>query len=97
MVASICDAIRDRAIVEFEYDGGMRTVEPHAHGISTAGHEVVRGYQVEGFSRSGNPEGWRLYDIFKIEGLRRTGTVFTQDRPNYSPDDRQMRSVHCHV
>lgn len=84
-------------MVEFDYDGGPRIVEPHAHGISTAGHEVLRGYQTGGYSRSGKSEGWRLFDVSKIEGLRQTGDHFMQDRPNYSPDDRQMRSIHCHV
>lgn len=97
MLVSVCSAIHDRAVVEFNYDGGLRIVEPHAHGNSTAGHEVVRGYQTEGYSRSGKPEGWRLFDVPKIEGLRQTGDRFLQDRPSYSPDDRQMKSVHCHV
>ena len=48
MNTAICAAIKNRAVVEFYYNGGLRTVEPHCHGISTAGNEVLRGYQTGG-------------------------------------------------
>ena len=40
----ICDAIRARRLLRFVYDGYERVVEPHVHGVTTAGHEAVRGY-----------------------------------------------------
>ena len=47
MNATLCDAIRDRKIVKFhyDYDRGMRTVEPFCYGVSTSGNDVLRGYQ----------------------------------------------------
>lgn len=97
MSMGICDAIADRAVVRFSYDGGSRTVEPHCHGVSRAGNEVLRGYQVGGYSESGNPVGWKLFEVAKISGLRQSGEVFTADRPGYNPNDRGMSSIHCHV
>ena len=41
----ICAAIRNRNHLAFNYEGLPREIEPHAHGISLAGKEVVRGYQ----------------------------------------------------
>jgi hypothetical protein len=97
MLTSVCDAISNRDVVEFGYDGGIRVVEPHCHGLSTAGHESLRAYQIGGYSKSGRPEGWRLYDVAKIVGLRRTGARFAENRQGYNPNDVQMKSVHCHV
>lgn len=53
MDAVICGAIGDRAEIRFSYDGGTRTAEPHCHGISLTGKEILRGYQTGGFSRPG--------------------------------------------
>jgi len=93
----ICDAISKREIIQFYYDGGIRVVEPHCHGISTAGNEVLRGYQIEGFSESGNPVGWKLFDISKISSITSTGKTFAQNRPSYNPNDKAMKTVHCNV
>ncbi len=97
MSMGICGAIANRAVVRFSYDGGSRKVEPHCHGVSRAGKEVLRGYQVGGYSESGNPVGWRLFEVAKISGLRHSGEVFVADRPGYNPNDRDMSSIHCHV
>lgn len=97
MNTAICSAIRSRAVTQFYYDGGLRTVELHCHGTSSAGNEVVRGYQTGGYSSSGEPVGWKLFDVAKISGLRQTGVVFQVNRPGYNPSDSAMQYVHCHV
>ena len=97
MNAAICAAIKSRAVVQFYYNGGPRTVEPHCHGISTAGNEVLRGYQTAGYSSSGNPVDWKLFVVADISSLRQTGATFPANRPDYNPNDRGMSSVHCHV
>jgi hypothetical protein len=97
MNRSICEAIGDRAVVRFSYGGGWRTVEPYCHGMSSTGTEVLRGYQTGGYSSSGKPVGWRLFEVGKISGLRRSGEVFLSDQPGYDPHDRGMVSVYCHV
>jgi hypothetical protein len=72
-------------------------VEPHCHGISSADSEVLRGYQTGGYSSSGNPVGWRLFEVAKISGFRQSGQIFSSARPGYNPYDRGMVSVHCDV
>lgn len=93
----ICQAIRDRIVLRFEYDGGARTVEPHALGVSTAGNEVLSGYQRGGFSRSEAPTGWRLFDVGRMSGLRAGSEKFPGPRPGYNPADSSIATVHCHL
>lgn len=97
MNSTICAAIARRAVVRFNYDGGARTVEPHAHGTSTAGNEVLRGFQTGGHSESGEPVGWKLFTVPEMSGLRETGETFSSNRPAYNPNDSHMSPVHCHV
>lgn len=55
MNTAICAAISKRAIVEFTYHSGTRMVELYVHGTSTAGNEVLRGYQTGGTNQPGKP------------------------------------------
>jgi hypothetical protein len=97
MNPAICSAIANRFLLQFHYAGGERIVEPYRHGYSTAGNEVIRGYQVSGYSHSRNPSGWKLFDVGKIGQLRSTGQTFAQNRPGYVTRDRAMRSIHCQL
>lgn len=97
MNTTICDAIQRRAVIQFYYGGGTRTVEPHCHGTSTAGNEVLRGYQTGGYSESGKPVEWKLFDVSEISSLSITNQIFTQNRPLYNSNDKAMRAVHCRV
>lgn len=97
MNSTICDAISGRHLLRFRYDGGDRTVEPHCHGVSTAGNEVLRAYQTAGFSESGNPVGWKLFEVSKMSALQLQSETFKANRPGYNSNDRGMSSVHCHV
>ena len=80
--APICDAIAARRRLRFSYSGGLRTVEPHAHGWSAAGVELLRAYQTFGFSSSGEAEGWKTFHVDKIVGLRVEEQAF-QARPEF--------------
>ncbi len=97
MNTTICTAIAGRFVIEFDYQGGRRVVEPHTHGNSTAGNEVLRGFQISGYSSSRQPPFWSLYDVSKMGHLVVTSGTFAQDRPLYDPDDDAMSRVHCHV
>ena len=96
MNSAICEAIRTRSVLEIYYNGGPRTVEPHCHGISRAGNEVVLAYQTGGHSDS-EPVAWKLFDVGLLRSLRSTGQTFTTNRPGYQPFGKHMTSVHCHV
>ena len=58
----ICAAIESKHRLVFRYDRLPREIEPHAHGISSKGKGIVRGYQTDGQSSSG-PLGWRLWHV----------------------------------
>ena len=92
----ICEAIRNRNHLAFNYNGFSREIEPHAHGISSQGKEVVRGYQSGGQSSSGEL-GWRLFDVAKMESLRVCRSTFANARPGYVRGDSRMQSVHCEL
>ena len=89
----VISAIKNRHVLSLFYDGARRTVEPQTYGISTAGHPVLRGYQIAGGSRSGQSVGLRLYELAKMEGLKDTNRRFTRARPQHNPKDSAMSKV----
>lgn len=93
----ICEAISTRAVISFNYDGGMRIVEPHCHGISTKGKEAMRGFQIKGTSQSGEFYGWKLFTVAKIGNLRILDQTFEKNRSGYNPNDSMMQQICCHV
>jgi hypothetical protein len=72
-----------------------RTVEPYLHGISTAGSELIRGYQVAGLSHHAH-RGWRLFAVGDMTHVTLSEEPFIV-RPEYRPDDQAFISVHCCV
>ncbi len=96
MKAQICDAIDSMLQLEFKYDGLPRTVEPHAHGDSSTGKEVMLGFQTEGKSSSG-PLGWRLWNVAKMESLSMSHLTFAEARPGYVRGDSHMQKIHCEL
>jgi hypothetical protein len=97
MDTRICDAIENRRILEFRYDGLPRVVQPHTHGTSTKGKETLRAYQIDGRSNSGPLPDWRPFTVSKINGLNATNNNFTGTAPDYDPNDDMMKRVHCHL
>ena len=93
MKNTISQAIRDRRVLTFDYDGYQRTVEPHCHGITTAGNEALRCYQTAGGSSSGKVPGWHMMKVEKIIGLTVSLSVFGGPRPGYSRGDRNMSTI----
>ena len=92
----ICAAIRCRNQLAFIYDGLPREIEPHSHGTSSTGKEVVRGFQTGGKSSSG-PIGWRLWNIAKMKSLSVSESTFIGTRPGYVRADSAMDPVHCEL
>ena len=97
-MSKICQAIRGRLVIRFRYDGGgYRTAEPHCYGTSTAGNEVLRAFQTGGASVSGQPVGWKMFDVSKMSSISLTNSSFIGSRPGYNPNDRNMISIHCRL
>lgn len=97
MNSIICNAIKNKQVLEFYYDGGIRVVEPFCYGISTAGNEVLRGFQIEGYSNSGNSFGWKLFKIDEMTSIRNKNMNFSGQRPYYNPNDKSMTEIFCCV
>ena len=95
MHALVCRAIRERRIVRFHYDEGIREVEPHCHGCSKDGHDLLRGYQVRGHSRSGHPVGWKMFRLDEVSVLVVTEHAFNGPRAGYDPADNKIATVYC--
>ncbi|AYL96334.1 hypothetical protein [Mucilaginibacter celer] len=93
MIALLTDAIQSQLLIEFEYDGGLRVVEPHCHGTSSKGNHVLRAYQVDGYSSTGKM-GWKLYDVSKITSITVQEEKFLTLRPDYSRGDKGMVSIY---
>jgi predicted DNA-binding transcriptional regulator YafY len=90
---TIIDAIRNRMVVEFSYNGQPRIVEPQTYGVSATGHPTLRGYQRAGGSISGYTRGLRLFELAKISKLRQTAERFAQAQPEHNPNDSAMSKV----
>src|SRR5436853_3890401 len=49
----LISAIKNKEVITFVYNGEPRVVEPQTYGISVGGHDVLRAWQREGGSASG--------------------------------------------
>jgi hypothetical protein len=97
-IQSICEAIKSKKIVKFNYEGHERVVEPHAYGIhKDTGNEVLCAYQVGGYSSSGKSPYWRLYDVSKMTNISITGEHFDHLRPGYKMNDSRMSIIFCQI
>ena len=94
--SSICNAIKNCRQISIVYDGQVRIVDPYLIGITTAGNETLRAYQVRGYSERGGLPAWRIFTLKKISGVEILNTSFTI-RPDYNPNDQAMVRFSCRV
>jgi len=95
MNAEICAAIHKHKILRFRYDGGERFVEPYAYGACET-HELLRAYQVSGFSRS-RQSGWKLFRVEEISDLTTLDETFENPRPGYMRNDPCLEVAYAEV
>jgi hypothetical protein len=96
MLQTIIDAIKNRRVLSFIYDGYHRVVEPHAVGSSTAGNDVLRCYQTEGGHVTLGHD-WDLCELSKISTLQLTGGNFANARPDYKKGDKGMSRIYAEL
>lgn len=65
----ICEAIERKAVLSFYYGGGQRVVEPYLLGINELGRLILVGYQVGGYSESGEFPPWRSFELRSVRNL----------------------------
>lgn len=69
----------------------------YCYGISTAGNELLRAYQIGGYSQSGKSVGWKLFRVSNISNLKVIDKSFENIRPGYNPRDSAMTTIYCNV
>lgn len=98
MESQICDAIENKKIIEFFYEGHKRIVEPHCYGIhKDTNNEVLCAYQIGGYSSSRSVPLWRLYIIFKMSEIIITDTQFENPSSGYKKNDSRMSIIFCQL
>lgn len=96
MNTAICDAIRDGEIIEFEYEGMVKIVEPFCYGVGINEQELLRGYVIGGFSDVLNQEySWKLFDVSHMGTIQFIGKKFHTIRAGYDKEDKDMKTTYC--
>ena len=93
-IEKICEAIRNKKIITFYYKEGIRTVEPYLVGNhATTGRMTLRAFFIDGFSKSGRYNTWKLYSVEEIENVVINDSIFSGDRIEYNPDDKAISEI----
>ena len=89
----ICEAIKERRVLQITYERKIRLIEPHAYGIDDEDHELLRAWQ-----QLPLPEDWRTFRLDKTTGIAITATRFLQPRPGYNRNDSAMKKkIYCQL
>jgi predicted DNA-binding transcriptional regulator YafY len=92
----IYQAIKDRNVIQFSYDGQLRIVEPFTLGYhKDTNNLVLSAYRVGGYSKSQNDPPWRLYTVDDIRNLSVSDKHAESYRQGYNPRDSRMSSIIC--
>ena len=90
----VCNLVKSQSVVEINYGGSTRAIEPYCHGLTAKGKEVLLAYQITGWSASGKRAGWKILEVDKISQVHETDRKFSP-RPDYNPDNPPISFVHC--
>ena len=74
---SITEAIEDGLLVEFDYKGYHRIVEPYELGQTVRDDYLFRGFQIAGESFGRKVSGWKLFRLDYISHLEILDEEFT--------------------
>lgn len=87
---AIIEAIDNRKLLRVDYDEGERIIEPYALGTNNnSGKTLLRAYQVQGASLSGEGEGWKLMNLKKLNVIEVLHETFSP-RPEFKSGDKAM-------
>ena len=99
--SSIMGIMNGKRIAELYYDDdedpggkGKRWVQFYCYGVSKAGNDVVRVYQVGGDTKTIEP-GWKLFRVDRMENLRKLGGTFNEPKALFNPNgDKDMVKIY---
>jgi len=95
MLKTIISAIQRKEVLRFTYDGLPREVEPHAVGVSSSGHKVLRCFLVKGLQP--HDQNWYLVPLSKIDDLNTTEQYFSSTRSGYKNGDKGMAIIYAQI
>ena len=90
-IAVLVAAITERRTIKLFYQPGYRVIEPHAIGYGSSGQVLLRAFQVEGASASGEHINWKLFRLDRAESIEPIDNAFDGPRPEYKREDRAMK------
>ena len=91
----ICQAIKEKRLLELQYEGHARRVAPHIFGIDAAGEEMLTCYEVWG-GANGAPAGWLSLPLAQVSQLSLTSKRFAP-RPEHQRREGDIARVYCQV
>jgi predicted DNA-binding transcriptional regulator YafY len=88
----VTTAISNLKRLKVWYEPGLRILEPHAFGEGAEGQLLLRAFQTEGASASGEHHHWKLFRLDRVKEM----TLLDQDpfegpRDGYVRGDRAMK------
>ncbi len=89
MNQEINDAIKNKNLIQFDYDNINRTVEPYCYGTTAAGNEALRAYQTSGEK---SKMAWKLFDLTKASNIVALNDTF-KPRKDYKQGDKIISIV----
>lgn len=91
---NIEDAIEQRQVLSFVYDGLPRTVQPATLGYTSTGKLTLRACLVGGASRRNSIPCWELFTVAKMSQVAPAGTLFEAFSLNgYTRNDSGFVSI----
>ncbi len=89
----LCDAIKRRRIIAFNYKNALRTAEPHLLGYDKKNNLALSAWQLSG----GSGQSWRSFHFSLMTNVSITDDEFLQARPDYNPNDQTMSRILCRL
>ena len=97
MKTLINKAIRQRNLLELNYQGLYRVVEPHTFGVYNNGNELLVAYQIDGESTSRRPPFWSNFQIDEIEDVSILENSFLGPREGYKKGDKRFKFIYSEL
>jgi hypothetical protein len=87
---AICEAVHQARVISASYHERKRHLEPHCHGLSAAGRELVLA-----FDRDAESPGCKAFAVEELANLHVLDESFSS-RPDFAGRiPRSIRTVHC--
>jgi len=92
-----CEAIAKSRCLALTYAGHDRVVEVHVAGYTSQGEPLMRAWQVRGGSESGEPVGWKTFDLHRVTVLGLSPERSGAPRDGYQRIDPAIHRIVCQV